>query len=77
VVYDITKQSTYDNVNKWIEDLKNQAEPDIVIMLVGNKMDLTQKNNSARYATSLNPSLQRKIQREEAENFAKTRDLKF
>ena len=44
LVYDITKEKTYDNVNKWLEDLKLMAEPDIVIILVGNKLDLVEIN---------------------------------
>ena len=28
------------SVRKWIEEVKEHAEPDIVIMLVGNKLDL-------------------------------------
>ena len=40
LVYDITKQSSFDNVVKWLKELKDNAEPHIVIMLVGNKSDL-------------------------------------
>ena len=39
VVYDIGKKSSFDNCGKWIQDVKEQAEPDITIMLVGNKND--------------------------------------
>ena len=35
-----------------MEDLKYQAEPNIVIMLVGNKIDLVEKNPSTRYYRS-------------------------
>jgi GTPase SAR1 family protein len=44
VVYDVTKDKTFDSLNKWIEDLKEQANEDIVIFLVGNKLDLVEKN---------------------------------
>jgi len=40
LVYDITKQSTFDNVEKWLKELREHAEPHIVVMLVGNKSDL-------------------------------------
>jgi GTPase SAR1 family protein len=43
-VYDVTKDKTFDSLNKWIEDLKEQANEDIVIFLVGNKLDLVEKN---------------------------------
>eukprot|EP00343_Euplotes_focardii_P007115 CAMPEP_0205823628 /NCGR_PEP_ID=MMETSP0206-20130828/17589_1 /ASSEMBLY_ACC=CAM_ASM_000279 /TAXON_ID=36767 /ORGANISM="Euplotes focardii, Strain TN1" /LENGTH=153 /DNA_ID=CAMNT_0053121003 /DNA_START=171 /DNA_END=632 /DNA_ORIENTATION=+ len=39
VVYDICKKQTFDNCEKWINDVKAQADPDIAIMLVGNKLD--------------------------------------
>ena len=31
-----------------MEDLKNQAEPNLIIMLVGNKVDLCKENPNAR-----------------------------
>jgi len=40
LMYDITKYQTFANVEKWFEELKNNAEPSIVVMLVGNKSDL-------------------------------------
>lgn len=48
LVYDVTKQSTFQNCAKWMEELRQNAEPDIVIMLVGNKVDLVEKDASAR-----------------------------
>merc|ERR1712217_804016 len=48
LVYDCTKQSTFQNCAKWMEELRQNAEPDIVIMLVGNKVDLVEKDPSAR-----------------------------
>jgi len=40
VVFDITKAITFRNVEKWITELQEFADSDIVIMLVGNKTDL-------------------------------------
>mmetsp|Transcript_64546 Transcript_64546/g.154195 ORF Transcript_64546/g.154195 Transcript_64546/m.154195 type:complete len:220 (+) Transcript_64546:91-750(+) len=48
LVYDVTKQATFQNCIKWMEELRQNAEPDIVIMLVGNKVDLVEKDPSAR-----------------------------
>ena len=39
VVYDITKLKTFENVKRWIESIREQADPNIVIVLVGNKID--------------------------------------
>jgi len=40
VVYDITKDVSFENVEKWLAELKENATADITMMLVGNKTDL-------------------------------------
>lgn len=40
LVYDITKQTTFENVERWLKELRDHADANIVIMLVGNKSDL-------------------------------------
>lgn len=40
LVYDITKSESYDNVQKWLKELRDHADSNIVITLVGNKTDL-------------------------------------
>ncbi|KAI9362125.1 GTP-binding protein ypt3 [Zopfochytrium polystomum] len=40
LVYDIAKHPTYENVNRWLKELRDHADNNIVIMLVGNKSDL-------------------------------------
>jgi len=40
LVYDITKSVTFDNVKRWLRELRDHADSNIVIMLVGNKSDL-------------------------------------
>lgn len=40
LVYDITKQRSYENVQRWLTELRSHADSDIAIMLVGNKSDL-------------------------------------
>ncbi|OWK09601.1 hypothetical protein Celaphus_00006600, partial [Cervus elaphus hippelaphus] len=40
LVYDIAKHLTYENVERWLKELRDQADSNIVIMLVGNKSDL-------------------------------------
>jgi Ras-related protein Rab-11A len=41
IVFDITKSTSFENLDKWYNDIKENAEPNIVIMLVGNKCDLS------------------------------------
>jgi hypothetical protein len=38
LVYDISKQVTFENVERWLKELRDHAEANIVIMLVGNKV---------------------------------------
>lgn len=40
LVYDIAKQQTFENVMRWLKELRDHADSNIVIMLVGNKSDL-------------------------------------
>ena len=40
LVYDITKPQTFVNSERWLRELREHADDDIVIMLVGNKSDL-------------------------------------
>ena len=40
LVYDISKHPTYVNVTRWLKELRDHADSNIVIMLVGNKSDL-------------------------------------
>mmetsp|Transcript_26126 Transcript_26126/g.46468 ORF Transcript_26126/g.46468 Transcript_26126/m.46468 type:complete len:218 (+) Transcript_26126:1519-2172(+) len=48
LVYDVTNERTFQSAKRWIEELRQHAEPDIVIILVGNKVDLTDRNEAAR-----------------------------
>ena len=65
-MYDLTKRSTFDNLQFWIKELKANAEPDIVIIIIGNKLDLCQEDNDLRKVTT-----------EEGEHFAKRQKAPF
>ena len=43
LVYDITKQSSFHNIEKWYSELREHAEYNIVVLLVGNKSDMKQQ----------------------------------
>ncbi|KAJ2802587.1 Vacuolar protein sorting-associated protein 21 [Coemansia guatemalensis] len=47
VVYDITRASSLDRAKAWIKELQRQANPNIVIALVGNKLDMVAENDNA------------------------------
>lgn len=40
LVYDIAKRVSFDHVERWLKELREHAEENIVILLVGNKSDL-------------------------------------
>lgn len=43
IIYDLTNRNSFTKMNKWINDVKDNAPKNIVIMIVGNKSDLTDK----------------------------------
>ncbi|KAA1471568.1 ras-domain-containing protein [Dentipellis sp. KUC8613] len=47
VVYDVTKASSLEKAKTWVKELQRQANPNIVIALAGNKVDLVQPSPSA------------------------------
>lgn len=62
LVYDITKRKTFDHVARWLEELRAHADNSLVIMLLGNKADLTN---------------QRAVSKEDAVEFAEDQGLFF
>lgn len=40
LVFDLTNKKTFENLEIWLKEIKNYADKDIRIMLVGNKCDL-------------------------------------
>ena len=40
LVYDITKRQTFENSLRWLRELRDHADSNIVIMMAGNKSDL-------------------------------------
>ncbi|KAL0258710.1 Rab GTPase ypt31 [Diplodia seriata] len=62
LVYDISKHQTYENVTRWLKELRDHADSNIVIMLVGNKSDLRHL---------------RAVPTEEAKQFASENNLSF
>jgi len=62
LVYDISKYSTFKNVERWLTELRDNADRNIVIMLVGNKSDLRHL---------------REVPTEEAKGFSEKHKLSF
>ncbi|XP_058868491.1 ras-related protein Rab-2B-like isoform X2 [Acipenser ruthenus] len=62
LVYDITRRETFNHLTSWLEDARQHASSNMVIMLIGNKSDL---------------ELRRDVGREEGEAFAREHGLIF
>jgi GTPase SAR1 family protein len=43
VVYDITSRESFDRAINWVKELQRQGNPNIVIAITGNKLDLAEK----------------------------------
>ncbi len=43
IVYDITKRETFENTDSWLRELQAQGDPNIKILLIGNKNDLKEE----------------------------------
>mmetsp|Transcript_9998 Transcript_9998/g.14564 ORF Transcript_9998/g.14564 Transcript_9998/m.14564 type:complete len:218 (+) Transcript_9998:36-689(+) len=65
LVYDVTKQNTFDNIPRWLRELRDHANRDIVLVLVGNKCDL------------VDGSTQREVAEEQARELAEEYNLPF
>ncbi|EEQ99859.1 Rab11, putative [Perkinsus marinus ATCC 50983] len=62
LVYDISKRSSFENAARWLKELREHADSDIVVMLVGNKCDLSHL---------------RAVEEDEAKKFCTDNDLLF
>ena len=62
IVYDITSETSFENVEKWYEQAQKDASKDVSIILVGNKCDLENE---------------RKVSKEKGEEKAKSLNAPF
>merc|ERR1712045_153356 len=63
VVYDITNANSFHQTSKWIDDVRTERGTDVIIMLVGNKTDLSEEK--------------RQVSTEEGERKAKELNVMF
>jgi GTPase SAR1 family protein len=45
MVYDLTDEESFNNINFWVSDLQKNGPENVVKVLVGNKLDLCEKEN--------------------------------
>ncbi len=51
-MYDVTKEDTFLNAKRWMEDLRAVADTDCVISLVGNQVDRAEMNPALRQVST-------------------------
>lgn len=61
-MYDVTRRDTFKHAKQWLDEAQQNSNPDMVILLVGNKIDLDSK---------------RSVTSKEGEEFAKANGLFF
>jgi small GTP-binding protein len=76
LVFDLTRKSTFQHVTDWLNDLRQIAEPDIVVVLVGNKADLASPHTPEEQTGGAGQGAggggnQREVTRQEAEEWAR------
>ncbi|CAG9336128.1 unnamed protein product [Blepharisma stoltei] len=40
LVYDISEHATFENLDRWVSEFRSIAQPDLAIILIGNKCDM-------------------------------------
>ncbi|KAI9112916.1 hypothetical protein K1719_016030 [Acacia pycnantha] len=62
LMYDVTSWETFNHLDSWLKDIREQADPNVTIVLVGNKCDANRR---------------RQVSAEEGELYAKENGLIF
>ena len=48
LLYDITKQSSFDNIREWVRDIKEEVSEKAIIFLIGNKIDIEEERKISK-----------------------------
>ncbi|XP_017779320.1 PREDICTED: ras-related protein Rab-37-like isoform X2 [Nicrophorus vespilloides] len=62
LLYDVTNKTSFDNIRAWLGEIREYAQDDVVIMLLGNKADA---------------GVERAVRREEGERLAREYNVAF
>lgn len=89
VVYDITSTDSFERAQRWVSELRDQANKNIVIALAGNKIDLCNDITDGENSSPINDENEnetissggnlskRSVAKEEAEAYCKENKLIF
>jgi small GTP-binding protein len=62
VLFDLSNRDSFENVERWLQDVKSVARADVVLILIGNKQDL---------------EADRQVRSDEAQDFAQRYGMKY
>jgi len=90
LVFDVTRKTSFDNIPRWLRELRDHANKDIVLILVGNKSDLVTPTTSTTTSTTSTTSnttptntneedidAQRQVNEQMAQQMAKEYDIPY
>ncbi|XP_070136355.1 ras-related protein Rab-26 isoform X2 [Drosophila bipectinata] len=63
LLYDVTNKTTYDNIRAWLGEIREYAQEDVVIVLIGNKADCS--------------GSERQVKREDGERLGREHNVPF
>ena len=43
MVYDVSRRDTFEHLSRWLEEARQNGNPNMVVMLIGNKCDLERR----------------------------------
>lgn len=66
LVFDLTKKDSFSNLGSWLHDIRESAGKNVVVLLLGNKLDLCEDDITMRAVTS-----------EEAMEYAASNDMEY
>ena len=53
LIYDVTNLQTYENVKNWITQIREEANPNVIIYLAGNKIDIPEDSRAVKTSDGL------------------------
>ena len=66
VVFNVTSQGSFEGAKSWVKELQRKAPPELVIAIVGNKCDLTDRKVNPEEAREFAASIKNSLTNAEA-----------
>ena len=80
IVYDVTNRKSFENLEKWLDDVKQLADHDCMIMVMGNKNDVDGKVDTDKIRSPIKNDIRkmkRQVTTEEGIEIAKKNHISF